>query len=311
MQQGEFNEKQFWTELKKLVDTLKRSKDPLILSGLNEALDARLKRAAGKVTYVPKSVLINEKVAAAFEGVPIVEEEEESTSVVSAVIAAESSEPPSKDAVLEAENLIRQARIASMRNDRRGAVDLLRQAASLAPTSATVLEALGDEEAASRNIDEAMKLYKRALELDPKNIGLERKHANLVFNRTQGDLMSSGFIANMEKSEVAASPGAAAILSVIIPGLGQIVNGKTQKGATFLGIWLASWITVFIFRWDNVLRVFTGNKPPTNYIALGAFILAVATHLVAIFDALSTAKMEGRMRVKPDRPKPPSDLPFE
>ncbi|MBX3119162.1 MAG: tetratricopeptide repeat protein [Fimbriimonadaceae bacterium] len=308
--QVEFNEQQFWTELKKLVDTIKRTKDPLTLSGLNEALDARLKRAIGKATYLPKSVSDNEKVKAAFGDLPIEDDTEEVSPVMAAVDAAENAEPPSKDTIAEAENLIRQARVASMRNDRKEAVELLRKAASLAPTSAPVLEALGDEEAANRNIDEAMKLYKRALELDPKNIGLDRKHANLVFNRTQGELVSSGFIAKMEKEEGSASPKAAMFLSVFVPGLGHFVSGRVQRGAIYVGLILLAWAIVFTFGWNNVAYIFSG-RPAKNHISFIAFIIAIAVHLVCIFDAYAGAKVEAVTRVRPDRPKPPSDLPFE
>src|SRR5262245_37070062 len=103
--QIEFDENQFWTELKKLVDTIKRTKDPLTLSGLNEALDARLKRAAGKVTYLPKSVSENEKVKAAFGDLPIVDDTEAVSPVIAAVEAAQGAEPPTKDALAEADNL--------------------------------------------------------------------------------------------------------------------------------------------------------------------------------------------------------------
>lgn len=309
--QAEFNEKQFWTELKKLVDTLKRTKDPLTLSGLNDALDARLKRAAGKVTYLPKSVSENEKVKAAFGDLPIQDDTEEVSPVMSAVQAAENAEPPTKDALEEAENLIRQARVASMRNDRKEAVELLRRAATLAPTSATVLEALGDEEAASRNIDEAMRLYKCALELDPKNVGLDRKHANLVFNRTQGELVSSGFIAKMEKEESVASPKAAMLLAVFVPGLGHFVNGKVWRGLIYLGLIVALWAIVFIVGWKQVAFVFSGQRAD-SHVSFIAFVLAIGVHLVNIFDAFSSAKGEAMTRgARPSRPAPPSDLPFE
>ncbi len=308
--QVEFNEQQFWTELKKLVDTIKRTKDPLTLSGLNEALDARLKRAAGKVTYLPKSVSDHEKVKAAFGDLPIEDDTEAISPVIAAVEAAQNSEPPTKDALTEADNLIRQARVASMRNDRREAVELLRRAASLAPTSATVLEALGDEEAANRNTDEAMRLYKKAIELDPTNVGLERKHANLVFNRTQGDLVSSGFIAKMEKEESIASPLASALISLFVPSLGHFVNGRTKRGAIYAGLIVAAWTLVFVFGWNNVAYVFSG-RPAQNHISFGAFILAIGVHLVCIFDAYSGAKGEAVHRTKPSRPTPPSDLPFE
>ena len=216
-------------------------------------------------------------------------------------------EAPTPEALERAENLIRQSNLAKIRGDNIGADKLLDEAAAAAPGSSTVQEALGDAFVARKQIRKARDCYQTAFKLDPKNISAERKYGECVlsiqlaidpnFSRPPGD-------------DSFASGKGAVILSLLFPGLGQLVLGQTQKGVVLMGIWIVSWVIALLI--PNGLAglpsLFGGRGPHFNGTVLLPLFGIVLSWLVSISDATSQAK-----RLEPKnivRPVPPVDKDF-
>ena len=140
--------------------------------------------------------------------------------------------PPSPEQMAKAEQLIIQARVKRFGGSVRGATDLLKQAAEIAPGSPTVLEALGDDLVERRQLVQARDVYRQASKLDPKNVGLERKFATTVSTVAMAGSIDDQLRRNLSDSpfandsEATASLTAATFLSAFFPGLGHAVLGR-------------------------------------------------------------------------------------
>lgn len=299
--------KEQWSQILKLADSLESAHDGVVRQALEEALDAKLKvlrnqtgRADPKAARHPR--LRQALTTLGFE----VPEPEPEPALPDVPITAE---PATQDQIAQAENLLRQARVHAMRGDHEGARNLLEQAAQVAPQSGAVLEALGDELIAQGKKRPAIEMYKRAIALSPGNVGLEKKHADLVFSAFAA---SQVYTSTASQAEIAASAKAAVVMSIILPGLGQVVTGRFQSGAIYMVLWLGAWVVAGVMGFGNLGAAMTGkpfNGQPPNYMVFLPVGLALLFHLYAIVDANSAAKQQDRKRV--NHPKPPTDLPFE
>lgn len=213
-------------------------------------------------------------------------------------------------AIERAEALLRQARVLRMRGDREGAGKLLEQAVAEAPGSIPVLEAQGDDLLARRQLSKARDVFAAALKLDPKNAEVERKYAEIVLQIAEADLPMELRSSTLE--EVAASK-TGAVLSVFVPGLGQVVMGQRNLGIGLMAGWALGWLWAVMV--PNGLLGLSGivglsrTAPPPNPMVFVPLFIAVGCHVWAISDAASRAKrLETR---KIDRPRPPVDKDFE
>jgi tetratricopeptide (TPR) repeat protein len=281
------------TELKSLQSKLATVQDPIILGVLKERIEAL--KASIPAEELP-SLEIPE--AAAAPEIP------------------ESTEPPTPEQAQEAERIIRLWRVEKMRGHRPEADALLQQAMAVAPTSAIVLEIVGDDAMERRNLQKARLAYERAAKLDPNNVGLERKFARLVMNQSPGltieEQLRLGYAdsALLAPTDSIADLRVARILNVFLPGLGQIVLGQTRKGLIFLVLWLACVMAIVILRADlqELLRTLAGRPGrPTMIVLVPIFGVFITT--IASLAGLSGAGGSSRKHV--DRPRPPVNLPFE
>lgn len=210
----------------------------------------------------------------------------------------------------EAERLLAAARVAKMRNQKSEAERLVQQAKEAAPTSPLVLELVADELRERGQLLKAVAAYKDALRYDPENIGLQRKHAEVVL---KSDTVASAMMhmRSEDSFESVASAKTATILSVLLPGLGQIVSGHFAKGAFYLIGWIIGIVGVILSPGGigGLLKAATGATSEFNPIVMVPLLIAVGCHLLAIFDAASRAKGSTKRRI--DRPVPPANLPFE
>lgn len=92
------------------------------------------------------------------------------------------------------------------------------------------------------------------------------------------------------------SPGLAAVLSTLIPGLGQIYNGQILKGLTVLGVQLVNFaLTAILIGWVPLVlvwavwdahkvaeRVKAGKKPRRVFLRLVISLLAALPPLGAV-----------------------------
>lgn len=220
--------------------------------------------------------------------------------------------PPTPEQAERAERLVRQAMLEKQRGNKAAVTKLLQEAVEVAPGAPTTLEALGDDLASRSRTKEALDCYKRAMELDPKNVGLERKHANLVFNVGTAGSIEEQMRANLSDSpfltqgDAVASFGTARLITYLFPGLGHLVLGRTAAGLGFLGAWVAClvWAGIILAGSNRNGRLyFTMALAPPVVIALFVLLVAVAS--------LGGGRAAARSKSTPARPKPPVDLPFD
>lgn len=226
-------------------------------------------------------------------------------------------EPPTPQQLAEAENLIRQARVERMRNNRQKATELMKQAAGAAPGSAPVLEALGDDLLERGQVREARAAYEKAVKLDPKNVGLERKYAETVLRTTSTMSVEDQLRMNLSDSlflssqDQVASSTAATILSVLAPGLGHIVVGKTVTGIAILVAWLidCGWLAVMSKDLYGLFGFALGKSTKPNLLVLVPIFIAFAIWIGTLKSLSVPRAAAARKRVP--RPAPPVDLPFD
>lgn len=218
-------------------------------------------------------------------------------------------EKPSAEDQVAADNLIRQARVCKMRNQIQEATDLVRQASEIAPGSAVVQEMLGDEYCERKRFGEARAAYKMAHRLDPTNVALETKFANLVLRTEQGMsfeiAMTKGDSLFVDASEATASAVAATVFSFFVPGIGQIVLGENIKGAILIGSWVLCGIMI---RLGVEAKVNHFSVTTLGYVFIG---LILVVYVVAISGCASRIKKKWTPARVTEKPIPPVDLPFE
>lgn len=220
-------------------------------------------------------------------------------------------EPATPEQIAEADQLVRQARVEKMRNNATGATDLLRRASQIAPGAPAVLEALGDDLSARRRYAEAARAYKQAFQFDATNVGLERKHALAVMGKA-----NAGSIEDQLRSDFGGgsgsmvNPKAAMLLSVVVPGLGHVVQGKLYGYAILAGwiiclIWLATKTADLAL----LMAMFNGGKQPASYsVVVPLFLMLIlwVGSIASLSGGVKTPKAEPKAR-----PQPPVNLPFE
>ncbi|HEX5451778.1 MAG TPA: LCP family protein, partial [Candidatus Limnocylindrales bacterium] len=115
-------------------------------------------------------------------------------------------------------------------------------------------------------------------------------------------------IAPPRRSAPSASPGVAAFLSFIIPGLGQLAVGSVRRGL-ILGLPLVLTILVGLFVVVADHKALFGVVQPSVILALIALdVLLGLIHLVAIGDAYQTARQRVVRSAWPPRPGSPKVL---
>jgi hypothetical protein len=224
--------------------------------------------------------------------------------------------PPTPEQSEQAEKLLRQAMLEKRRGNQEAVTKLLEEAVAAAPGAPATLEALGDEFAERKRTKQALEYYKRAIELDPKNVGLERKHAELALRTAMMGSFESQLRAGdsffIGMGDNTASMGTARILSFFAPGLGHLVLGRTFAGFAMLGTWIACLVWLFIQKDDiaGLMRTVMGHSTPYSGGVFPPLIIAAITLVIAV-GSLGGAKASVHRAQKKPHPKPPVDLPFD
>lgn len=227
-------------------------------------------------------------------------------------------EPPSPQAILEADNLIRQAKVAKMRQQPQEDTRLLEQAAQVAQGAPNVLEMLGDELLDRKRYGEARVAYEKAHRLDPSNVTLERKWGLMVLRTTSPmsfeaamRMADSPFV---DPNQTMASAKAATMLSVLIPGAGQLVLGETKKGFIYIGIWLVCTLMLMAMSSDiqGLIKETAGQKGSVSGLVFIPIVAMLVVYVVAVGGCASRIKKHWSPSARAiDRPVPPENLPFE
>lgn len=221
----------------------------------------------------------------------------------------EAVEPVTEAVRREVDSLLSRYRLEKSRGNRDLAEKLLAEACEKGLMISSVQEIMGDELAERRKNNDAIAAYKRALELDPKNISAEKKHADLVFKAKAASMTFS-----TSEFEAVASSRSTQIISMLIPGGGHLVNGEWIKGAAFLVAWIVG--IVWVIATPNGLSGLTGlirGGGDFNPLVLLALIFSFIVWISAVVDAGATGKAAERRRMEALKApvKPPVDLPFE
>ena len=228
-------------------------------------------------------------------------------------------EAPTPAQVEAAEKLIRQSMLEKRRGNAAGATDYLKKAANVAPGSAVVLEALGDDLLERKLTKQAREAFKKALKIDPKNVGVERKYAQTVLQTTSKMSVEDQLRLGMSDSlfltgeDNVAGLTAARFLSGIIPGVGQLVLGRTTKGLVLFVLWavLVGWVCLWNKDFLSLMKFVEGKGPsPSSRIFIPLIGMAVVW-IGSMMDLGGRSAKEIARHSKVDRPKPPVDLPFD
>ena len=126
----------------------------------------------------------------------------------------------------QAEPILREVYALRKRERYTEALAKCRDALELVPSDAAALEMFGDLLQGVARTNEALAAYKRAIEADPKRASAERKYGDLLTRQQQWS--------EVDPEEVPRNPVVAAILSLLLPGAGQIHNGQRMKGVVLL-----------------------------------------------------------------------------
>lgn len=224
--------------------------------------------------------------------------------------------PCTPEQLAKADDLIRQAMVVRRRGLKDEAAKLMAQAEAAAPGAPTVLEAIGDDLAERGQTKPALEAYGRAMKAAPGNVALERKHANLVFKiANAGSIehqLQAGLGSTAAGPDSVASAKAALWLSLLLPGLGQMVTSRLTLGIMMLGGWLTGWIVALLIPdgLNKLSELFAGKGSDFNTFVFFPLGVAAAMHLWSIFEAAAKVP-KGPKAPPPPRPKPPVDMPFE
>ena len=215
---------------------------------------------------------------------------------------------PTPEAMEEAEKLLQQASLAKIRGQGSVAERLLKEASEVAAGSAAVQAALGDQLWARSQFSKARSAYKMAHRLEPKNLAYENKWAE--------SLVGAGDPLSLQRgmSESYASAKTASMLSIMCPGLGQLVKGETKSGAVMISLWIGGWVWALLT--PNGLKgipaafgISLSGAEDFNAIVLVPVACVVFTWIWSVTSASSHAKTHKAKDV--DRPAPPGEGDFE
>jgi TM2 domain-containing membrane protein YozV len=114
---------------------------------------------------------------------------------------------------------------------------------------------------------------------------------------------SDNFSSFMNPEGARKSAGTAAFFSMLLPGFGQVYNGHFVKGIIF--------VIPAVLAWIGVLNLGIVNGGVTGWF-LPSIVLLGIVYVVAIIDAAVVAGRTGSATpIRPNRPVPPVDKPFE
>jgi tetratricopeptide (TPR) repeat protein len=138
------------------------------------------------------------------------------------------------------DSLLADANRLRAKGDLEAAAQRCRQALILAPGSSQAHELLGDVLYQQRLGDEAIEHYRLARAGNPQRLMLEDKIGRASLLIAQKDILRlrAEDLLRGKREEIPRRPGIAAVLSLFVPGFGQIYNREHVKGAVLVCVWL-------------------------------------------------------------------------
>ncbi len=197
-------------------------------------------------------------------------------------------------------DLMARATLARVRGDREQAMRLAQQALVLDEENWEVHEFIGDVLMENNRGADALASYKRAWALNPKRVELETKVARAAvrFAARQDQMANmNAILEGRGTKEPTRKPAVAGLLSLLLPGLGQLYNWQVLKGAVLVVCYL---VVAMITMYSSAARL----KETHDYGALvsGSAVWIVLGLLLMIYRD-SDAVMTARKTVETEKPK--------
>jgi tetratricopeptide (TPR) repeat protein len=129
--------------------------------------------------------------------------------------------------------LLGRATLLRARGDGQEALKLTEEAITLDERGWEAQELRGDILLDLNRGEQAMQAYRRARELNPSRAAIEEKIGRAAISRLASQQtvdISQQLLAGAGPSVPPRKPGFAALLSLLVPGLGQLYNGQALKG---------------------------------------------------------------------------------
>ena len=164
---------------------------------------------------------------------------------------------------LKAEPLLREANMLRKSEKHKQAELKIREALQYTPQDASALEMLGDVLQSVGRVDEALAAYKRATEADSKRFSAEKKYGDLLMRQRNWDIG--------DPEQVTVNSRAATLMSLLFPGIGQLLNGQFVRAAIFLTLDAG---VLYLMLFSNISMV-AGKHHPTaaGYMCAGLAML--------------------------------------
>ncbi len=232
--------------------------------------------------------------------------------------AATEAEPLEEIPAAEIERDIRLARAHIVGERKPAAREILAKLEKAAPNNVDVLELKADMLIASKDMTNALPLLKRAHKVDPSNIMVEKKLAEVAMRAsTMGsidDQLRSGLSSTLiAEGDMKATPTAATVCSLFLPGLGHLLVGMTNKGIAYIVVWVVSIVPLTYFVIKELTRIHGNmNNFSPSMLIIGLAFVAAMCWFVSLFECAALGKKPGSGKRKLiEHPRPPVDLPFE
>jgi len=144
-----------------------------------------------------------------------------------------SEERSHADTQMQVRELLGRATLLRAKGNRQEALQLAEQAIALDERGWEAQELRGDILLDLNRGEQAMQAYRRARELNANRAVLEEKIGRAAISRLavqQTTNLSQQLLAGAKPNVPPRKPGTAALLSLLVPGLGQLYNGQVLKG---------------------------------------------------------------------------------
>ncbi len=191
--------------------------------------------------------------------------------------------------------LLGRATLLRVRGEHEKALEIAYEAVGVDNANWEAHELLGDLLVSVNRPEQALESYGRARELNRSRVALEDKVARAALKRAarlNAVALSQAYLDGTAKSDMAKrNPAYAALLSLLLPGLGQVYNAQLVKGMTML----FTYTLCFALSVLAVLRDFAARAPGPRGILYGpridtsAILSTLFTGVTAIWVVLLLA----------------------
>ena len=209
---------------------------------------------------------------------------------------------------VEIDRLLSRANVHRARGEYIEAEDACREALALDESRLDVREFLADMLYARSQLDDAAAEYKRVLDVEPGRVTAQTKYAKVVLEigeREYQKKLAQDMLENPQKYATwPKHPLLAFVLSLLVPGAGQVYNGEFIKGGIIVGVFAFMLLILALapIEFKNLLLNLgallnpggtEGKPPPVGPFAPFAACALAATYIYAVIDApIAAAKVK-------------------